>query len=474
MLFYRPQALTALSITLSTLLLVLPSMTLAEPSGSNSKSKAQPSQDAILAQLAEDENVEDVERSEPLQDTHTEDNPPVKKAKPKPKPKAKKVAPNIDLKEVAPAPSPEPPKDPASENSLDSDMQVVDETPEDDTAAPATETPAQQTPEPEKSEPQPANNLVLLGSEVLPGTSTRLAWSSNIQIAGLSQPTPVLVVNGVNAGPTLCLTGTIHGDELNGIEIIRQTMYDLDPEKLSGSVVGIPIVNLPGFQQGSRYLPDRRDLNRHFPGRPNGSLADRIAHSLFENIIRHCDMLVDIHTGSLKRTNLPQLRADMNNSTVAEFTRGFDRMAVVHSTGSPGMLRTAAVNAGIRAVTLEAGESHRIQEHQIDAGVNSLTSLMEKQGMISRMFVWGDPQPVYYNSAWVRANHGGILFSEVKLGAKVSKGQILGYIADPITNAQYPIHSSSDGRIIGMAVDQVVMAGFAAYHIGTEAKVPGE
>ncbi|WP_417502118.1 succinylglutamate desuccinylase/aspartoacylase domain-containing protein [Marinobacter sp.] len=474
MLFYRPQALTALSITLSTLLLVLPSMTLAEPSGDNSKSKAQPSQDALWAQLAEDENVEDVERSEPLQDTHTEDNPPVKKAKPKPKPKAKKVAPNIDLKEVAPAPSPEPPKDPASENSLDSDMQVVDETPEDDTAAPATETPAQQTPEPEKSEPQPANNLVLLGSEVLPGTSTRLAWSSNIQIAGLSQPTPVLVVNGVNAGPTLCLTGTIHGDELNGIEIIRQTMYDLDPEKLSGSVVGIPIVNLPGFQQGSRYLPDRRDLNRHFPGRPNGSLADRIAHSLFENIIRHCDMLVDIHTGSLKRTNLPQLRADMNNPTVAEFTRGFDRMAVVHSTGSPGMLRTAAVNAGIRAVTLEAGESHRIQEHQIDAGVNSLTSLMEKQGMISRMFVWGDPQPVYYNSAWVRANHGGILFSEVKLGAKVSKGQILGYIADPITNAQYPIHSSSDGRIIGMAVDQVVMAGFAAYHIGTEAKVPGE
>lgn len=474
MLFYRPQALTALSITLSTLLLVLPSMTLAEPTGDNSKSKAQPSQDALLAQLAEDENVEDVERSEPLQEAHTEDNPPVKKAKPKPKPKAKKVAPNIDLKEVAPAPSPEPPKDPASEDSLDSDMQVVDETPEGDTAAPATETPAQQTPEPEKSEPQPANNLVLLGSEVLPGTSTRLAWSSNIQIAGLSQPTPVLVVNGVNAGPTLCLTGTIHGDELNGIEIIRQTMYDLDPEKLSGSVVGIPIVNLPGFQQGSRYLPDRRDLNRHFPGRPNGSLADRIAHSLFENIIRHCDMLVDIHTGSLKRTNLPQLRADMNNSTVAEFTRGFDRMAVVHSTGSPGMLRTAAVNAGIRAVTLEAGESHRIQEHQIDAGVNSLTSLMEKQGMISRMFVWGDPQPVYYNSAWVRANHGGILFSEVKLGAKVSKGQILGYIADPITNAQYPIHSSSDGRIIGMAVDQVVMAGFAAYHIGTEAKVPGE
>ncbi|MDN6320699.1 MAG: succinylglutamate desuccinylase/aspartoacylase family protein [Marinobacter sp.] len=456
MLFLKLQTLTNTIATACLLMLAGPAM--AQTDTPAEKAKDTTAQEVLLAELAEDESVEVVERSEPRRQANTLPAPetgpaPEKEAeKPKPTPKPKKVAPNIDLKEVAPVPVPEPPKDTAGEE------QEVSEA----------------DPEPDTEEPQPANNLVLLGSEVLPGTSTRLAWSPGIQIAGLAQPTPVLVVNGVNAGPNLCLTGTIHGDELNGIEIIRQTMYDLDPEKLSGSVVGIPIVNLPGFQQGSRYLPDRRDLNRHFPGSETGSLADRIAYSLFENVIRHCDMLVDIHTGSLKRTNLPQLRADMNNPTVAEFTRGFDRMAVVHSSGSSGMLRTAAVNAGIRTVTMEAGESHRIQEHQIDAGVNSLTSLMEKQGMISRMFVWGDPQPVYYNSAWVRANQGGILFSEVKLGAKVSEGQVLGYIADPITNAQHPIHSSSDGRIIGMAVDQVVMAGFAAYHIGTEAKVPGE
>ncbi|WP_298451889.1 succinylglutamate desuccinylase/aspartoacylase family protein [uncultured Marinobacter sp.] len=469
MLFYRLKMLTALTPPFCLLMLALPSVSLADPPKSSGQNPV--IQEILLAELADDENVEDVERSEPRREPpdtpSVEAVPAAEEAaqapKPKRSPKPKKVAPNIDLKEVAPAPTPEPPKDPAIQESPGTEEPVV-----------VADAPEDKASEPEVKGPQPAKNLALLGSEVLPGTSTRLAWSSGIQIAGLSQPTPVLVVNGVNAGPTLCLTGTIHGDELNGIEIIRQTMYDLDPEKLSGSVVGIPIVNLPGFQQGSRYLPDRRDLNRHFPGRPNGSLADRIAYSLFEKIIRHCDMLVDIHTGSLKRTNLPQLRADMNNPTVAEFTRGFDRMAVVHSSGSPGMLRTAAVDVGIRAVTLEAGESHRIQEHQIKAGVNSLTSLMEKQGMISRMFVWGDPQPVYYNSAWVRANDGGILFSKVKLGAKVSKGQILGYVADPITNAQYPIHSNSDGRIIGMAVDQVVMAGFAAYHIGTEAKVPGE
>lgn len=438
----------------------------------------------LVAELAEDESVEDIEQSEPRKAqaaASTPDPEPApelpasKPGKDTPDNPAKKVAPNIDLKEVAPPPVPEPQAPTPTSAPAPAPATSDSDAGEDLTTQSAPETPPEAEPAaPEEAAPEPATSLTLLGNEVLPGTSTRLAWSPGIQIAGLSQPTPVLVVNGANAGPTLCLTGAVHGDELNGIEIIRRTMYDLDPEKLSGRVVGIPIVNLPGFQQASRYLPDRRDLNRHFPGSENGSLADRIAYSLFENIIKHCDMLVDIHTGSLKRTNLPQLRADMNNPAVAEFTRGFDRMAVVHSTGSPGMLRNAAVDAGITTVTLEAGESHRIQEHQIDAGVNSLNSLMEKQGMISRMFVWGDPEPVYYDSAWVRAEYGGILFSSIDLGDRVSKGEILGYVADPITNAQYPIRSSSDGRIIGMAVDQVVMAGFAAYHIGTEAEVPGE
>lgn len=322
--------------------------------------------------------------------------------------------------------------------------------------------------------PAQAKLFSLLNADVLPGTSTRLAWSPGIQIAGLSQPTPVLVVNGADPGPVLCLTAAVHGDELNGIEIVRRVMYDLEPAKLSGTVVGIPIVNVQGFQQGSRYLADRRDLNRYFPGDSGGSLAGRIAHSLFGQVIRHCDMLVDIHTGSLKRTNLPQLRADMNNAAVAEFTRGFDGMAIVHSSGGPGMLRSAAVASGIVSVTMEAGESLRIQEGQIEAGVNSIASLMEKQKMLQRFFVWGDPEPVYYDSHWLRADHGGILFSEVRLGATVMEGEILGIVADPITNEQHPIRADSDGRVIGMAVDQVVMAGFAAYHIGLKAEVPGE
>ena len=443
--------------------------------------------EVLVAELAEDESVEDVEHSEPLRSSEpkagngkadtaqrsnekaaSQDKTPDSTAEPA----VEEVAPNVDLKEVAPPPKPAEPAESEPSEPKETADQSKPTAQEADAATATDESGVEEAAK--VTEPQKATSLKMLGSEVLPGTSTRLAWSPAIQIAGLSQPTPVLVVNGSKPGPNLCLTGAVHGDELNGIEIIRRTMYDLEPNKLSGRVIGIPIVNLPGFQQGSRYLPDRRDLNRHFPGSTDGSLADRIAHSLFENVIRHCDMLVDIHTGSLKRTNLPQLRADMNNPEVAELTRGFDRMAVVHSTGTTGMLRHAAVEAGIRSVTMEAGESLRIQEHQIKAGVNSLTSLMDKEGMISRMFVWGDPEPVYYDSEWIRAEHGGILFSETKLGAKVSEGEILGYVSDPITNAQHPIRARSSGRIIGMAVDQVVMAGFAAYHVGTEAEVPGE
>lgn len=327
-------------------------------------------------------------------------------------------------------------------------------------------TPVQVIPETEPAQAQPFR---MLSGEVLPGTTARLAWSPGIQIAALSQPTPVLVVNGDKPGPVMCLTGAVHGDELNGIEIIRRVIYDLDPRELSGTVVGVPIVNLQGFQQGSRYLADRRDLNRYFPGSESGSLAHRIAHSLFEQVILKCDTLVDIHTGSLKRTNLPQLRADMNRPEVADFTRGFDGMVVVHSSGTPGMLRTAATAVGIPAVTMEVGESMRIQEDHIDAGVNSIFSLLERQGMIARLFQWGDPEPVYYQSHWIRVDQGGILFSDVKLGAYVTEGTILGTVSDPITNEQSPVRADADGRVIGMAVDQVVMSGFAAYHLGSRA-----
>ncbi len=299
-------------------------------------------------------------------------------------------------------------------------------------------------------------------------SSTRLAWSPKISISGLALPTPVLVINGAKPGPTVCLTGAIHGDELNGIEVVRRVMYDIDPSKLSGTLIGVPIVNLQGFQRSSRYLSDRRDLNRFFPGEPNGSLASRIAHSLFTKVITHCNYLIDLHTGSFKRDNLPQIRANMSDPKVAEFAGYFDKIAVVHNAGNPGMLRTVANESGITAVTMELGESLRIQENNIDASTYSINSFLDKLEMYPRAFIWGDPTPTYYESLWLRAESGGILFSAMGIGDRVAKNDVLGIVTDPITNHSSKLISPVSGNIIGMAVNQVVIPGFAAYHIGIE------
>lgn len=358
---------------------------------------------------------------------------------------------------------------PSKAKSIPLDQPVIEETPVKE-APPA--------PEPEPTAPQaqaePAQDddsrpLIILGMEVPESTATRLSWSPSQSLEGIATPTPILIVRGASKGPTLCLTAAIHGDELNGIEIVRRVLYNLEAKTLAGTVIGVPIVNLQGFHRSSRYLTDRRDLNRYFPGNPAGSSASRIAYSFFEEVIRHCDALVDLHTGSFHRTNMPQLRADLGIPDVVQLTQGFGATVVLHSEGAPGTLRRAAVDAGIPAVTLEAGESMRLQERAVEHGVNGITTLMSKMGMIERFSFWGDPEPVYHRSFWVRAEQGGILFSTVELGDRVAEGDLLGEVTDPITNIKNGIVSPFDGRVIGMALNQVVLPGFAAFHVAIAA-----
>lgn len=337
----------------------------------------------------------------------------------------------------------------------------------DPTAASAP--PAASAAEPEPKPVQP-KSLKILGTEVPPSTSTRLAWSPSQSFEGLSMPTPVLVVNGAKDGPTVCLTAAIHGDELNGIEVVRRVLYGLNPKELTGAVIGVPIVNLQGFRRGSRYLTDRRDLNRYFPGNPHGSSGARIAHSFFNSVIRHCDVLVDLHTGSFDRINLPQVRADLRHPGSARLTHNFGATVVLHGTGAEGTLRRAATEYGIPAVTLEAGGPMRLEEANVSHGVAAIRTLLNSLGMIKKFSFWGKPEPVYYQSSWVRVDHGGILFSNVDLGQKVKAGDVLGTVTDPITNIRHTILSTHDGRVIGMALNQVMLPGYAAYHIGIAAK----
>lgn len=339
---------------------------------------------------------------------------------------------------------------------LEEDQVVEEETPKDT--------------EVELSEPlDKPSHLIMLGADVPPATSTRLIWSPSQSFDGTSNTTPVLVVHGAKSGPVLCLTAAVHGDELNGVEIVRRVLYNINPLKLSGTVIGVPIVNLQGFRRSSRYLADRRDLNRFFPGNPQGSSASRIAHSFFNEIILKCDALVDLHTGSFHRTNLPQLRADLSNLEVVKLTQGLGAIPILQKQGGIGTLRRAAMDAGIPAVTLEAGEPMRLQEDAIRHGVKGIQTLMSHLGMAKKISFWGDPEPIYYQSAWVRTDHGGILLSNVALGQRVNKGDLLGSVTNPVTNVRWDIMSPNKGRILGMALNQVVMPGFAAFHIGIQA-----
>ena len=324
------------------------------------------------------------------------------------------------------------------------------------------------TPPDPEVEPDGVQPFQLLGQAVEPGTWRQLAWTASYHFGQLGGATPVLISHGAQEGPVLCLTGAVHGDELNGIEIIRRVVHSLDPKALSGTVIGVPIVNLAGFQRNSRYLPDRRDLNRYFPGSPTGSLASRVAYSFFTEVIEHCDRLADLHTGSFHRTNLPQLRADLTQPAVVELSRGFGGIAVLHTEGAKGTLRRAAVDSGIPAVTLEAGEPLRLQPQQVDQGVRGIETLMHQLGMIDRERRWSTPQPVFYESYWVRSDHGGILLTLVRVGDVVTEGTVLGTITDPITNVRHEVRSPYRGRILGMALNQVVMPGFAAFRVGIQ------
>ncbi len=313
-----------------------------------------------------------------------------------------------------------------------------------------------------------ARTLRILDSHIFPNSSQRISWAATELFEGVPVSTPVLIVNGKFAGPTLCLTAAVHGDELNGIEMVRRVMHDLNPEKLSGAVIGVPIVNLQGFRRGSRYLPDRRDLNRFFPGNPNGSAASRIAYSFFTEIIQHCAALIDLHTGSFERANLPQLRADLRDPDVVTLTQGFGATVILHSEPAEGTLRFAATAAGIPTVTLEAGGPSELELKEVKHGVKGIETLLNTLGMVKKIRLWGEAEPVYYRSTWVRANRGGILLADVTLGTTVRQGDLLGTITDPMNNASTKLFSPHSGRIIGMARNQVVMPGFAVFHVGIQ------
>lgn len=304
---------------------------------------------------------------------------------------------------------------------------------------------------------------------IAPGTEQRFSFAPFRSFEGAYLDVNVFVARGRRPGPTLCVVAGIHGDELNGAEIARRTRAAADPEQLSGTLIVLPAVNSLGFRTGNRYMADRRDLNRSFPGSLDGSVAGIVAHGVFSDVIRpHCSALIDLHTGSFHRTNLPQIRVDLANERAFELARHFGVGIVLGGAGPRGSLRREAMEAGIPALIYEAGEPHRFQVEEIERGAEGVRNVMTFLGLVERAGAEPPVARVYPRSSWVRVplGKGGVFFPTVALGARVVKGDVLATVMLPDTDEVYEIRSPRDGELIGMAVPQIVLSGYGVVHLG--------
>jgi predicted deacylase len=315
----------------------------------------------------------------------------------------------------------------------------------------------------------PWGAIEVAGRAVKPGTSLKFPFNPDRGYRAWFLNTPVFVARGVSAGPALCLTAGIHGDELNGVEVARRTFAQTDAKQLSGTLIVLPAINAEGVRSGNRYLTDRRDLNRAFPGRESGSIASLIAHALTTQILTVCDYLVDLHTASDQRGNLPQIRADLGNEAVRELAMHFGKGLVIDGAGPDGSWRREAVKAGVPAIIYEAGEPLRFQEREIEDGMEGVFSVMAYLKMIDAPQQTVRPERVFIRSTWVRAATGqdGFFFPDVAMGDLVKTGDVLGRVVDPLTDQVHQIVASVAGEVIGMAVSRPVLSGYGLVHLAS-------
>lgn len=277
---------------------------------------------------------------------------------------------------------------------------------------------------------------------------------------------PVEVVCGRYDGPTLLVCAAIHGDELNGVEIIRRLRAMKVLSRLRGTLVLVPVVNLFGFIHRSRYLPDRRDLNRCFPGHGEGSLGSRVAHLFFSEVASRCTHIIDLHTGAVHRENLPQLRATLDQPQVEDMAHSFELPVIVNSGLIEGSLRAAAHDAGIPVITYEAGEALRLDERSIVTGIRGITNVMRGLGMLpARRRPWLAEPYVARSTTWYRASTDGVFRPLAKLGARVRPGDTLGVIAAPFGGTESYLKAKSEGIVIGSNNLPLVNEGEALFHV---------
>lgn len=316
---------------------------------------------------------------------------------------------------------------------------------------------------PSQAEPAPVE---VAGERIGPGERRRIELAAARLATGSSMFLPVEVVCGARPGPRVWLSSTLHGDELNGIEIIRRVLAETSPRRLSGTLIAVPIVNVFGFITESRYLPDRRDLNRSFPGSARGSLASRLAHLLMTEVVDGCDYGIDLHTGSDDRTNLPQIRANLEDARTRKLALAFGAPVVIHSEVRDGSLRAAAAGQGARVLVYEGGEAHRFNRPAIEAGTTGILRVLKALEMRTTAPPPPEASPLESrSSAWIRAGRSGLARLEVEPGSRVTKGQTLGVIQDAFGDRILRVKANRSGIVLGLTRQPNVNRGDALVHV---------
>ncbi len=305
------------------------------------------------------------------------------------------------------------------------------------------------------------------GQRIAPGTRRTV----DLPVSTLSDHTPVNmsvhVIHGKRAGPTLFVSAGIHGDEVIGVEIVRRLLRAPNLKSLRGTLLVIPIVNAFGFLNRSRYLPDRRDLNRCFPGSASGSLASRMAHLFLTEVVDKCDFGIDLHSAAINRTNLPQIRISPDTPSILKRARIFGAPVILTSPLREGSLRAAARDMDVDVLLYEAGEGLRFDEMSVRAGVAGILRVMRDMGSLpSKGISNAKADPILcISSKWARAPAGGLLRMFKEEGEIVAEGELLAAVCDPFGDDELEIKANFEGIIVGRAVMPVVNEGDAVYHI---------
>lgn len=280
---------------------------------------------------------------------------------------------------------------------------------------------------------------------------------------------PVTIIRGKNSGPTAFVVAAVHGDEINGVDIVRRLILDMNHEQLNGTLIALPVVNLPGFLAQSRYLPYHRDLNRFFPGKRRGNNAERIAARLFQEIILKCDFGIDLHTAANGRLNLPHVRGDMTHPKVRRLARSFGATILINQEGLKGSLRKEATNAGIPTILFEAGETGRFSKNISRAGLSGVLNVLSEMGMWlpkeTRKNIEPPYQVIVRSSEWLRAEKGGILDLAVKPGDLIYKGDIIGSILNPFGKTVTEMRAPMTGIVIGVTTAPLAIPGTGVVHV---------